>query len=119
MRKHKSRKAATQPAVRKPGVGSLILHIITGAFTGGMRIPALACITLAAASYYLQIPHYEKIAALLIGGLAFVGLVRGCANWGKSVTWYRRDIAVQNRREQLNEASRNHAIPGFIPYSDH
>ena len=117
MPKPYKRNAATRPAIQKPGLCSLIVHIITGAFRGGMQIPALACIALAATAYYLQAPYHEITTATLIGGLTFVSLVSGCTNWSKSLARYRREIAIQHRSKQPDNGSQNQAIPGFIPYS--
>ena len=117
MHKRKSRRTAQEMSVSKPGVFSLLLHILKGSFTDGMLVPALFCVGLIAVLYQGAYPYHAAISGFLAIGLVFIGLLRGCASWQQDVVEYRQELTNLYYRQQLGEANRNQAIPGFIPYT--
>jgi len=114
MRQYKSGSART-PA--RPGTGSLLLHILQGAFSNGMQFPALAGIGLVALLYHEQYPYHEAIAALLFCGLLLIGLFRGCSDWQEELVAYHRDLALMRHHAQQEEANRGDYASGFVPYT--
>lgn len=119
MRKGKSRRSAQKISVSKPGVLSLLAHIVKGSFTNGMLLPALFCIGLIAVLYHGEYPYHAAISGLLVIGLVFIGLIRGCTNWQRDVIEYRQELTNLYYRQQMGTANRNQAVPGFIPYTHH
>jgi hypothetical protein len=117
MHKRKSRRSAQNMSVSKPGVFSLLVNILKGTFFNGMQLPALFCIGLIAALYYAAYPYHAAISGLLAIGLLFIGLLRGCSNWQRDMVEYRRELTNLYHEQQLGEANRKQAIPGFIPYT--
>ena len=117
MQQRKVRSVATRHNPSRPGALTLLLHIVKGAFTNGMQIPALFCIGLTMALYHEQFLYHETIAALLVGSLVLIGLLRGCVSWQADLTRYQRHLAMLRHQEQLGEANRDQTIPGFIPFN--
>ena len=101
----------------KPGVWSLLLHILKGAFSNGMQLPALAGIGLVALLYHEQYPYHEAIAALLFCGLLLVGLFRGCYEWQEKLVQYHRDLALSRHETKRETANRGDYTSGFVPYT--
>ena len=101
----------------KPGIFSLLLHILKGAFSNGMQLPALAGIGLVALLYHEQYPYHEAIAALLFCGLLLVGLFRGCSDWQEELVEYHRDLALTRHQAQREAANRGDYTSGIVPYT--
>lgn len=115
MQQRKVRSVASRQNPSRPGALTLLLHIVRGTFTNGMQIPALLCIVLTMALYHEQFLYHEIIAALLVGSLVLIGLLRGCVSWQEDLTRYQRHLAILCRQEQLAEANRDRTIPVFAP----
>ena len=114
MRQFKSDSARTPV---KPGIFSLLLNILKGAFSNGMQLPALAGIGLVALLYHEQYPYHEAIAALLFCSLLLVGLFRGCINWQEELVEYQRDLALTRHQAQRKAANRGDYVSGFVTYT--
>ena len=117
MHKRNPRRSVKKVSASKPGVFSLLLHILKGSFTSGMLLPALFCIGLIAVLYHGAYPYHAAISGLLAIGLVFIGLFRGCASWQQEVIEYRQKLTNLYHQQQVGEANRNQAIPGFFPYT--
>jgi len=117
MRTGKTRRSAQKMVASKPGIFSLVIHILKGTFTNGMLLPALFCIGLIAVLYQGEYPYHAAISGLLAVGLLFIGLIRGCASWQQDVVEYRHELTNLYYRQQMGEANRGQAIPGFTPYT--
>ena len=117
MLQRKVRSVANSYNPSRPGAASLLLHIFKGAFTNGMQIPALICMTLTLALYHEQFLYHETIGVLLVGSLVLIGLLRGCVSWQEDLTEYQRHLAMLRQQEQLGAANRDQTIPGFVPFN--
>jgi hypothetical protein len=117
MQQHKVRSVASNHIPSRPGALTLLLHIVKGAFTNGMQIPALLCVVLTVALYEEQFLYHETIAVLVVGSLVLIGLLRGCVSWQEDLSEYQRQLAMQRHQEQHGEANRDQTIPGFIPFT--
>ncbi|NNJ94339.1 MAG: hypothetical protein HKP57_06310 [Halobacteria archaeon] len=116
MQQHKVHSAAGSRTPPRPGALRLVIHIVKGAFVNGMQFPALLCIGLTMALYHEQFPYHEIIAALLVGSLVLIGLLRGCINWQEDLAEYQGHLAMLRHQEQLGESKRDQAGRRFIPY---
>lgn len=114
MQQHKSGSAQT---LAKPGTCSLLLHILQGAFTNGMQLPAVLGIGLSVLLHHEQYPYHEAVTALLICGLLVIGLVRGCIDWQDELTEYHRDLALMRHQSQLEAANRGNPASHFVRYN--
>lgn len=117
MHKRNLRRAVKNVSASKPGVFSLLLHILKGSFTSGMLLTALLCIGLIAILYQGAYPYHEAISGLLVTGLAFIGLFRGGASCQQEVIEYRQKLISLHHQQQVGEANRQRAIPRFLPYT--
>lgn len=117
MQQRKVRSVASSHNPSKPGAVSLLLHIVKGAFTNGMQIPALLCIGLTATLHHQQFLYHETIAVLLVGSLVLIGLLRGCINWQEDLAEYQGHLAMLRHQEQLGEANRGQTTGHFVPYT--
>ena len=115
MQQHKRSGPARSPSISRPGIWSLLVHILRGAFTDGMQYPALLFTGLAILLYHHEVAYHEPVSALLVTSLVVVGLIRGCIRWQEDLLEYRRHIALSRHRELQSDKS--HTIPGFVPFT--
>ncbi|MDX1696794.1 MAG: hypothetical protein R3308_00825 [Thiohalobacterales bacterium] len=115
MQQHKRPGPSRASTISRPGIFSLIVHILKGAFTDGMQFAALFCLGRPALLYDQQAPYHEPISALLVTFLVVAGLLRGCARWQKDLVEYHRHIALS--RHRVLQSEKSNAIPGFVPFT--
>ncbi|NNJ93682.1 MAG: hypothetical protein HKP57_02950, partial [Halobacteria archaeon] len=65
MQQRKAHRVAQTPSITKPGALSLLSHILKGAVSDDMMLPAFFGIGLAIALYLGNFPYHEVISALL------------------------------------------------------
>jgi hypothetical protein len=115
MQQRKAKSAALSTS--RPSACSLLLHILRGTFSDGMQFPALLSIGLTFLLYREAFPFHEAIAALLVGSIIMIGLLRGCSSWQQELGDYRRQLAMQHYQQQRANDDKRHTTPGFIPFT--
>jgi hypothetical protein len=99
------------PAINKPGVLSLLVHILKGAVMNGMQLPAILGIWTAVAFYQGAFPYHETVAGIIVLSLLLTGLIRSTAAWQKDMARYRRDMLLSRHRQSRSNI--DYTIPGF------
>jgi hypothetical protein len=98
-------------SIHKPGTLSLLRHILKGAVTNGMQLPAILGISTAIAFHQGEFPYHETVAGMIILGLLLTGLARGAAAWQRDMVKYRRDKLLSRHRQ--SRSNLDYTIPGF------
>ena len=83
----------------KPTVFTLLVHIVTSAFTGGIFLVLVSGGALVAFLYYNSFPP-DNLLALLLGTIVMMSFYRGCVAWQQDLDEYRKHVSYMRRTHE-------------------
>lgn len=90
-RTQRQNKSRIKPAPR-PTVFTLLVHIVSSAFTGGMFLILLFGGALTALLHYNSFP-LDNMLVLLLGTIVMMAFYRGCMAWQHDLDKYRKHVS--------------------------
>ncbi len=89
-----------KPAAR-PTAFTLLMHIVTAAFTSGMLLVLVFGGSLVAFLYYNQFPP-DNLLVMLLGTIVVMSFYRGCVAWQHDLDEYHKRMSDIRQAREFN-----------------